>query len=52
MADHPDIKIKVEVADWNSYRERLKVQIAGGTPPESSRWTRCCSRTGRRAGCC
>ena len=34
MADHPDIKVKVEVADWDSYWEKLKVQIAGGTPPD------------------
>lgn len=33
-ADHPDIKVKVEVADWDSYWEKLKVQIAGGTPPD------------------
>ena len=34
MADYPDIKVKVEVADWDSYWEKLKVQIAGGTPPD------------------
>ena len=34
MADNPGIKVKVEVADWDSYWEKLKVQIAGGTPPD------------------
>ena len=31
---HPDIKVKVEVADWDSYWEKLRVQVAGGTPPD------------------
>ncbi len=31
---HPDIKVNVEVADWDSYWEKLKVQVAGGTPPD------------------
>jgi multiple sugar transport system substrate-binding protein len=31
---HPDIKVKVEVADWDSYWEKLRVLMAGGTPPD------------------
>lgn len=31
---HPDIKVNIEVADWDSYWEKLKVQVAGGTPPD------------------
>ncbi len=33
-AIHPDIKVTVEVADWDSYWEKLRVQMAGGTPPD------------------
>ena len=33
-AAHPDIKVSVEVADWDSYWEKLRVQMAGGTPPD------------------
>ena len=33
-ASHPDIKVNVEVADWESYWQKLQVQIAGGTPPD------------------
>jgi multiple sugar transport system substrate-binding protein len=33
-AAHPDINVTVEVADWDSYWEKLRVQIAGGTPPD------------------
>jgi multiple sugar transport system substrate-binding protein len=33
-AGHPDIKVTVEVADWDSYWEKLRVQMAGGTPPD------------------
>ena len=33
-AAHPDIKVTVEVADWDSYWEKLRVQMAGGTPPD------------------
>jgi multiple sugar transport system substrate-binding protein len=33
-AEHPDIKVKVELADWDSYWEKLRVQMAGGTPPD------------------
>jgi multiple sugar transport system substrate-binding protein len=31
---HPDIKVDVEVADWDSYWEKLRVLMAGGTPPD------------------
>lgn len=33
-AAHPDITVNVEVADWDSYWEKLRVQMAGGTPPD------------------
>jgi multiple sugar transport system substrate-binding protein len=33
-AGHPDIKVKVELSDWDSYWEKLRVLIAGGTPPD------------------
>jgi multiple sugar transport system substrate-binding protein len=33
-ADHPGIKVKVEVSDWDSYWEKLKVKMAGGSPPD------------------
>lgn len=33
-AEHPDINVNIEVADWNSYWEKLRVQISGGTPPD------------------
>lgn len=33
-AAHPDIAVKVEVADWDSYWEKLRVLISGGTPPD------------------
>lgn len=33
-AAHPDINVNVEVADWDSYWEKLRVQMAGGTPPD------------------
>ncbi len=33
-ATHPDINVTVEVADWDSYWEKLRVQMAGGTPPD------------------
>lgn len=33
-AQHPDIKVNVEVADWDSYWEKLRVLMAGGTPPD------------------
>jgi multiple sugar transport system substrate-binding protein len=31
---HPDIKVKVEVSDWDSYWEKIRVLMAGGTPPD------------------
>lgn len=33
-AEHPDIKVNIEVADWDGYWEKLRVQVAGGTPPD------------------
>ena len=33
-AAHPDITVKIEVADWDSYWEKLRVLISGGTPPD------------------
>jgi multiple sugar transport system substrate-binding protein len=33
-AEHPGIKVKVEASDWDSYWEKLKVKMAGGTPPD------------------
>ncbi len=33
-AAHPDIKVKIELSDWDSYWEKLRVQMAGGTPPD------------------
>lgn len=33
-AEHPDINVNIEVADWNSYWEKLRVQVSGGTPPD------------------
>lgn len=33
-AEHPDIKVDIQLADWDSYWEKLRVQIAGGTPPD------------------
>jgi multiple sugar transport system substrate-binding protein len=33
-AEHPDITVKVEVADWDSYWEKLRVLVSGGTPPD------------------
>jgi multiple sugar transport system substrate-binding protein len=33
-AENPDISVKVEVADWDSYWEKLRVLVAGGTPPD------------------
>lgn len=31
---HPDINVKVEVSDWESYWNKLKTLYAGGTPPD------------------
>ncbi len=33
-AGHPGITVDVQLADWDSYWEKLRVQIAGGTPPD------------------
>ena len=33
-AAHPDIKVNIEVADWDGYWEKLRVQVAGGEPPD------------------
>ncbi|MGZ9810206.1 ABC transporter substrate-binding protein [Pseudoroseicyclus sp. H15] len=33
-AEHPDIDVNIEVADWDGYWEKLRVQVAGGTPPD------------------
>jgi len=33
-AAHPDIKVSVEVSDWNSYWDRLRVTTVGGNPPD------------------
>ncbi len=31
---NPDIKVKVEVSDWDSYWDKLRVTTVGGTPPD------------------
>ncbi len=33
-AANPDIKVNVEVADWDSYWEKLKTLLAANTPPD------------------
>jgi multiple sugar transport system substrate-binding protein len=33
-AVHPDIAVKVEVSDWDSYWNKLKTLYAGDTPPD------------------
>ncbi len=33
-AEHPDISVNIEVSDWDGYWEKLRVQVAGGTPPD------------------
>jgi multiple sugar transport system substrate-binding protein len=33
-AEHPDIAVRIEVAGWDGYWEKLRVQISGGTPPD------------------
>ena len=33
-ASHPDINITVQLSDWDSYWEKLRVLFAGGTPPD------------------
>ena len=31
---HPDISVKVEIADWDSYWDKLRIQTVGGTAPD------------------
>jgi multiple sugar transport system substrate-binding protein len=31
---NPNIKVNVEVSDWESYWDKLKTQLAAGTPPD------------------
>ncbi len=33
-AQHPNINVKVDVSDWDSYWTKLKTLYAGGTPPD------------------
>ena len=33
-AANPNIKVNVEVSDWDSYWSKLKTQLAAGTPPD------------------
>lgn len=33
-AKHPEIKVKIEVNDWSSYWQKLRVLVAGGNPPD------------------
>ena len=33
-AADPNIKVNVEVSDWDSYWDKLKTQLAAGTPPD------------------
>lgn len=33
-AANPNIKVSVEVADWTSYWDKLKTQLAAGSPPD------------------
>jgi multiple sugar transport system substrate-binding protein len=33
-AKHPDFTVKVEVNDWDSYWQKLRVLVAGGNPPD------------------
>ena len=33
-AANPNIKVNVEVSDWDSYWDKLKTQLAAGTPPD------------------
>ena len=33
-AAHPDITVRIEVADWDGYWEKLRVQVAGGEAPD------------------
>lgn len=31
---NPDIKVKVEISDWDNYWDKLRVQTVGGNPPD------------------
>ena len=33
-AENPGIKVDVQLSDWDSYWEKLRVLMAGGTPPD------------------
>ena len=33
-AQNPAVKVDVQVSDWDSYWEKLRVLMAGGTPPD------------------
>jgi multiple sugar transport system substrate-binding protein len=33
-AANPNIKVNVEVSDWDAYWDKLKTQLAAGTPPD------------------
>ena len=33
-AKNPDISVKVEVSDWDSYWDKLRVTTVGGNPPD------------------
>jgi multiple sugar transport system substrate-binding protein len=33
-AQNPNIKVKVDVSDWDGYWEKLKVLFASNTPPD------------------
>jgi multiple sugar transport system substrate-binding protein len=33
-AAHPDISVNIDVADWDGYWEKLRVQVAGGSAPD------------------
>jgi multiple sugar transport system substrate-binding protein len=34
QATNPNIKVNVDVSDWDSYWTKLKTLYAGGTPPD------------------
>jgi multiple sugar transport system substrate-binding protein len=34
QASHPNIKVSVDVSDWESYWNKLQTLFAGGTPPD------------------
>ena len=33
-AQNPAVKVDVQVSDWDSYWEKLRVLMAGGSPPD------------------